>query len=107
MREYEADEFAYPTSFFSESVQQSAPTFGFGVALEALESGKRVCRQGWNGKGMWLCLIQSQDYNIHGNVNVLGLIKLPFILMKTAGNEVVPWLASQTDILAKDWMIVE
>lgn len=82
------------------------PTSGltFGLATEALKLGLRVARAGWNGKGMWLKLIT--DWN--GNIGSLpeDYEALPWIGMKTADNKFVPWLASQTDVLADDWVIV-
>lgn len=76
----------------------------FGNALTMLKDGKRVARHGWNGKGMWLTLITS--WNDGGILDTLDYEKLPFIAMKTADDQVVPWLASQTDILARDWVMV-
>ena len=66
----------------------------FSKALDNLKSGDYIARQGWNGKGMWLGL-QKPDEN--------SKMTLPYIFMKTACNNLVPWLASQTDILADDW----
>jgi hypothetical protein len=82
----------------------------FGLAIEALKAGKRVARVGWNGKGMWLLLVRGYEYEATEGEQVfsaLGCLKLPWIGMKTANNEFVPWLASQTDMLADDWRIVE
>lgn len=82
----------------------------FGQAIEALKSGKRVARTGWNGKGMWLEIVQGDYYNPNSNdasMFALGYTKLPWTGMKTADDCFVPWLASQTDILAEDWQIVE
>jgi hypothetical protein len=86
----------------------------FGQALEKLKEGNKIGRSGWNGKGMWLGLVKAENYTIlqapHGNGQdtvegeCLGL--LPWIGMKTADNKFVPWLASQTDILAEDWTVV-
>lgn len=73
----------------------------FGKAIEALKKGKKVARKGWNGKGMWLRLIIPEKSDID-----MGLENLPYIEMKTADNKLVPWLASQTDMLAEDWAIV-
>lgn len=98
----------------------------FGEAVEALKKGERVCREGWNGKGMWLYLINGCPVNGHLNAShpdtvVEGIPKnlagqmLPHIVMKTAGDsklwgtgyaDYVPWLASQTDILSEDWIIL-
>lgn len=82
-------------------------SFGFGAHLAALRAGKRVARAGWNGKGMFLQLINPGEYSVavpivEGEVVPL----LPWIGMKTAGGEFVPWLASQTDMLADDWAVV-
>nr|WP_036642100.1 DUF2829 domain-containing protein [Paenibacillus durus] len=78
----------------------------FGAAVEALKAGKRVARAGWNGRVMWLTLVPACRYN-PSDVNSLGLEKLPWIGMKTADNKFVPWLASQTDVLAEDWQVIE
>ena len=73
----------------------------FGKALEALKEGKKVARSGWNGKGMFLFLVQGSTFNVKGTE-----IKYhAHIDMKTADNQIVPWLASQTDMLANDWEI--
>jgi hypothetical protein len=70
----------------------------FGDAIVALKQGKRVSRTGWNGKGMWLEL---QVPDAHSKMT------LPYVYMKTAQDDLVPWLASQTDVLAEDWGIAE
>lgn len=69
----------------------------FGEALEKLQEGAKVARDGWNGKGMWIKL-QEPDEN--------SKMDLPYIYMKTADGDLVPWLASQTDVLAEDWDFV-
>jgi hypothetical protein len=92
----------------------------FGLAIEALKLGKRVARAGWNGKGMWLSLsgdgvteIDAASFWSHNNRAYAeangGTAKvLPSITMKTATGEILMgWLASQTDMLAQDWQIVE
>ena len=72
----------------------------FGNALESLKSGAKIYREGWNGKGLWLEL-QVPDEN--------SKMTLPYIYInypddaKTTPGARVPWLASQTDILADDW----
>lgn len=66
----------------------------FGWAVEALKAGQRVTRSGWNGKGMWLGLQRPDSHS---------KMSLPYIYMKTAQGDLVPWLASQTDVLAEDW----
>ncbi len=75
----------------------------FGDALTALKSAKKVAREGWNGKGLWLEL---QRPDAHSKMT------LPYIFMSyppdaqnTPGAR-VPWLASQTDMLSDDWTFV-
>ena len=76
----------------------------FGDALILLKSGQKVARLGWNGVGLWLEL-QVPDVN--------SKMTLPYIFIsypenaKTTPGARVPWLASQTDVLAEDWVIVE
>ena len=81
---------------------QPVDALSFGHAIYALKQGERVARAGWNDKGMWL-------YRVNGNSNFSDVTfeHLPFFAMKTADNKCVPWLASQTDMLADDWQIVQ
>lgn len=84
----------------------------FGQALEALKLGSKVQRSGWNGKGMFIFLVpgsrfvvnrppllwiypEGTEINYHAHVD-----------MRTADGQVVPWLCSQTDMLADDWSIL-
>ena len=81
----------------------------FSQALEHVKLGGRVAREGWNGKGMYIFLIgvkDSNDYWTYTNGKNDNYSLLPFIAMKTADENVVPWLASQTDLLAEDWVIL-
>lgn len=79
----------------------------FSAALRALKAGERIARSGWNGKGMYVFLVHADDW-MYAKKNqwIETIPKLPFIAMKTADNMMVPWLASQTDILAEDWKVV-
>jgi len=76
--------------------------FDFGEALKRLREGKRVERNGWNGKGMWLMLVNYWLPSRNDHL-VEGMKMLPFIAMRTVQGDLVPWLASQTDLLANDW----
>ena len=83
----------------------------FGQAIEALKQGKKVAREGWNGKGMYVIYSSPVALNLERPLvydSEIGTEKpsLPLILLKTAGYMYVPWLASQTDILAEDWQEV-
>jgi len=84
----------------------------FGQALEALKEGRKVAREGWNGKGMFLFLVPGSTFQVN-RPPLLGIYEegttinyCPHIDMKTADEKVVPWLASQTDVLAEDWTLV-
>ena len=89
----------------------------FGEALKALKEGKKVARKGWNGKGMFLYLTTGSDvaYSKMKPETQKALITYPkstvtingHIDMKAADDSIViGWLASQTDMLAEDWCIV-
>ena len=68
-----------------------------GEAVRVLKDGGRVAREGWNGKGMNLFLADG---------NELGPAGRPFVVMYDAQGMFVPWLCSQTDMLAEDWIRV-
>ena len=83
------------------------PTFNFGEAIKYLKRGFKVARKGWNGKGIYL---EMQKPDEHSKMT------LPYIYIVTntlvsdnphAPRGVVPWLASQTDMLCEDWVFVE
>lgn len=69
----------------------------FSQALDKIKSGLKLQRNGWNGKNMWIEMQFPDEYS---------KITVPYIFMKTADNQLVPWLASQTDIFAEDWSIL-
>lgn len=81
----------------------------FGEALKQLKLGKRVARSGWNGKGMFLFLVNGSTFTVNREplLSILGggtqVQYHAHIDMKTAQGYVVPWLASQVDILSEDW----
>lgn len=98
----------------------------FGDAIRALKAGKRVARAGWNGKGMWLSLsappsdgpfalarsipadsFWSENNRAYAEENGGFATVLPCITMKTATGEILMgWLASQSDMLATDWVVL-
>lgn len=102
-----------PKEVFDSAYRQT-DGLTFGLAIEALKLGKKVARSGWNGKGMWLVYVAGDVYEVARDVLIsidapdrTNSNFLPWIGMKTADNKFVPWLASQTDVLAEDWVIVE
>lgn len=99
----------------------------FGQAIEALKQGKRVARKGWNGKGMYVVFQKGYPNGIEANKNTQEALSIPegsiigfrpYLMMacpKGSTNhfgdtnnslDCVPWLPSQTDILAEDWVIL-
>ena len=99
----------------TNEIKASTTNLTFGEVLPKLKSGKKVAREGWNGKGMFLFLVKGETVieainDCYGDPNRYekGEPSMPVvdaIYMKTADNKLVPWLASQTDILAEDWCI--
>jgi len=86
----------------------------FGQAVDLLRNGHRVSRDGWNGKGMWLCLMpatvipeglvngRTKKFVPNGDLHVGG-----YVVMMTAQGVWQPgWLASQADMLADDWAVL-
>lgn len=78
----------------------------FGDAVRALKSGCRVARKGWNGKGIFIALQTPDEHS---------KMTLPYIYIDTSGLQTdnpnapknrVPWLASQTDMLSRDWYVI-
>jgi Protein of unknown function (DUF2829) len=67
-----------------------------GWAIKQMQNGEHVCRSGWNGRNMYLAL-QVPDVN--------SKMTLPYVYMRTAQGDLVPWLCSQTDLLATDWSV--
>lgn len=70
----------------------------FETILPLIKAGGRAARMGWNGKGMWIAL-QVPDAN--------SKMGLPYLYILTADGKLVPWLASQSDLLAEDWVKVD
>lgn len=84
----------------------------FGLAIKALKEGKQVSRKGWNGRGMFLTLVERTrpligEGTAYHEAGLLGKVTInAHIDMFTATGEMQPgWLASQTDMLADDWEI--
>lgn len=80
----------------------------FGEALKVIKQGKKVAREGWNGKGMYIFLSPAVGCQMYEKFTGKGINDLrPFIVMKAVDDTLVPWVASQTDILAEDWVEIE
>lgn len=84
----------------------------FGQAVELMKAGQALQRDGWNGKGMYVVHQKGYPDGIAINKNTAEATKQPegtvckfrpYLMMRTADGSFVPWVASQTDILAEDW----
>jgi hypothetical protein len=85
----------------------------FGIALQHLRDGDKVRRTGWNGKGMFVYLVDGSSFKVNrpplNEIYDEGTVidYRPHIDMRTADGSCVPWVASQTDLLAFDWELAE
>lgn len=85
----------------------------FSYALEQIKHGQRLARAGWNGKDMFIFLVPGSVFSVNREplLSILGegteVDYHGHIDMRTASGQIVPWVASQTDLLADDWQIVE
>lgn len=107
-------------SFSPEEVFEKAyrrtDGMNFGLAIEAAKMGKKIARSGWNGKGMWVIYRTGYPDGIPCNKNTADAVGIPegtlfkvrpYLQMKCVDGSFQMWLASQSDILADDWYIVE
>lgn len=106
-----------------EAAYQPVTAMGFGHAIQAMRSGRKVSRAGWNGKGMFIVLMSAlylPPFNTQGTDRKVNdrtakwigedrpLDSQPYFAMFTATGQWQPgWLASQADMLANDWQVVE
>lgn len=110
-----------PKDVFERAYQDTAAGMSFGHAIEAMKQGAKVARAGWNGKGMWIALTNTpvacrsvpadNFWSKHGRDFAMsqgGYAQvLPCFIMKTADDKILQgWLASQTDMLAEDWIVL-
>lgn len=91
-------------------IKDKKELFDFGQAIKYLKDGKRVQRQGWNGKNQYIELATNISYKNTNNETInaeheaIGNKAIAFV--GTSGVQ-IGWLASQADMLAEDWKIVE
>lgn len=72
--------------------------FSFSDALVLLKQNVKVARLGWNGKNMWVALQTPDEHS---------KMRRPYLFMRPVDGDLVPWIASQSDLLADDWIVVE
>lgn len=84
----------------------------FGAALEGIKTGFKLRRSGWNGKGMFVFLVPGSRFKVN-RPPLRGIYEEgteieyhAHIDMRTAQGQIVPWIASQSDLLAEDWELV-
>jgi len=100
-----------PKEAFEESYRSDGQ-FDFGHAMFLLKQGARVSRSGWNGKNMFIFLVQGSTFTVNREplISILGegteVNYHGHVDMRTADGTIVPWLCSQTDMLANDWGVV-
>lgn len=91
-----------------ENAYHDMNNLSFGDAIYFAKQGKKVARTGWNGKNMYIVYINpylNDSFTVIEKPGMHGSL-LPYLAMKTADNKFVPWLASQTDMLANDWVFI-
>ena len=94
-----------------EAAYRKTSGMNFGLAIEAVKMGKKIARAGWNGKNQYVELGHDFSYTAPGDIPVrpvqhLDIDSQALVFVGTRGRQ-VGWLASQADMLADDWMIVE
>lgn len=108
--EYEDGYLSWSPKEVFEAAYRETTGMSFGLAIEAAKKGKKITRAGWNGKNQYVELATRIDYcNIAGdrvNVNHEAIGSRAFAFVGTSGVQ-LGWLASQADMLADDWRIVE
>lgn len=85
----------------------------FSKALELIKDGNKVAREGWNGKGMFIFLVNGSTFAV-SRPPLLGIYEEGTVInyrshidMKTADGSIVPWVASQSDLLCDDWEVIK
>lgn len=99
-----------PKDVFEAAYRETQGGISFGLAIEAVKLGKKIARKGWNGKGQYVELATCISYKnrvgcaVNAEHRNIGNKALAFV--GTSGVQ-LGWLASQADMLADDWRIVE
>lgn len=87
--------------------------FNFSEALEHIKDGKRLSREGWRKMGLFVFLVPGSIFKVN-RPPLLGIYPegteihyLPHIDIRKADGSIVPWVVSQTDVMAEDWDFAE
>lgn len=101
-----------PKEVFEEAYRETNG-MPFGLAIEAAKKGKKIARSGWNGKGMYVFLADGVEFHTDADISEFegsadGVYVADMLVLRTAQGNMQPgWLASQADMLADDWYIVD
>lgn len=86
----------------------------FGLALAVIKAGGKVTRTQWNGKNMWIALNPGSKITVSEGRPLAAVLPVgtpvefqPYLIMRTAQKMIVPWVATQSDVLGEDWIVVE
>lgn len=103
-------------TIFGKPTPQHSSGLGFEDALPLIRMGYKLTRTGWNGLGMYVVLQKGYPEGIPVNENTAQAIGVPqgtvaefspYLLFRTAEGQFVPWVASQSDLLAEDWEVMD
>lgn len=98
----EIDQLLYRVALTSEYAKSGS----FGWAIAQLKIGNKIARAGWNGKGMWVGLHKEGGEFTRAECGTVVTYS-DYVVLKTADNKLIPWNASQADMLSEDWVLVE
>ena len=97
-----------PRAAFEAAYRDVEKGCTFGHAVELLKTGFKLARKGWNGRGMYISYVDPKEWNSSELERPWDedLKPRPWIGVKTVDNEYMPWVPSQSDVLAEDWIIL-
>lgn len=101
-----------PKEVFEEAYRP-IDAMNFGLAIEAAKMGHTIARHGWNGKGMYVFLADDVEFHTYADISEFegaadGVCVAKVLVLRTVQGDMQPgWLASQADMLADDWYIVD
>ena len=85
------------------TITKNTNIFSFATAHEYIKEGKKVSRQGWNNKRIWI-ILYNKGNNYYRGINLNGFED--FIVMMTIEGKYIPWTPSHTDLLTDDWILI-
>lgn len=95
-----------PKATFETAYRDVEKGCTFGHAVELMKTGFRMARKGWNGKGMYITLVSGENWAMDKHENTV-CEKRDWLGIKTVDNQFMPWVPSQSDVLAEDWVLAQ